>query len=184
MQDRWRKFVVPAAVGLLLVPAAALAGTRMLADVDPSTPAGGVTEATAAPVAAEPAAAPDPLATACGPEAEELVAGERAEELTPVAQAALDALRPICEEAGRPLPDAPTPEPLVVVEEVPVPSTGGGASGTRATPQTEATLPAPPSVVAVGSRDDDHDDDSDDGDDDWDDDSEDSFDDSDDGEDD
>ncbi|NIR42258.1 MAG: hypothetical protein GWN07_41190, partial [Actinobacteria bacterium] len=47
---------------------------------------------------------------------------------TALEQAALDALRPICTEAGRPLPDAAPPEPVVIVETV------RGVSPTAAAP--------------------------------------------------
>lgn len=122
MQDRWRRFVVPAAAGLLLVPAAAVASARML--TEPEEPAT-VEVASAAPrVAPDGTTVADPLATACGAEAQQLLADERDGALDPVAQAALDALRPICDQAGLPLPPATGAETPASPRVVHVTATG------------------------------------------------------------
>lgn len=46
------------------------------------------------------------------------MARETSVDISALEQAALDALRPICREAGLPLADAATPEPVVIVETV------------------------------------------------------------------
>lgn len=160
MQERWRKFVVPAAAGLLLVPAAAVAGARML--TEPEEPA--TVEAPSALPTVAAVETTDPFATACGTEAQQLIADERDGALDAVAQAALDALRPICEQAGLPLSPAPEPDPIVVVEEVPVQAPS--SPSLQAVPATAAGTPASPRVVHVtATRSDDHDDEDDDHDD-------------------
>ena len=70
---------------------------------------------------------PSDLQLACGADGAALVAGERAGILTPVEEAALDALRDICDEAGMPLD--PAPAGSVVTEVVVV--------------EAAAALPAP-----------------------------------------
>ena len=70
------------------------------------------------------AAAPDEdhVAAACGPDGQVLIERELDGSIDPIEQAALDALRPICDEAGLAIPDAPTPAPVVqqvvVVEQI------------------------------------------------------------------
>lgn len=53
------------------------------------------------------------LEEACGPAGMELVALEEDESITDVQQAALDALRDICEQEEMPLPERAQPEPIV-----------------------------------------------------------------------
>jgi hypothetical protein len=52
------------------------------------------------------------LTAACGPAGMELVALEQVGAISAVQQAALDALRGICEQEGIPLPGRPAPEPI------------------------------------------------------------------------
>ncbi len=79
----------------------------------------------------------DYLAAACGSDGLALVDKEADGSIDAIEQAALDALRPICDEAGLTLPEAPQVAPVVqkvvVVEQVPAPATsvddGGAESG-------------------------------------------------------
>ncbi len=125
-------------VGILAIPALVLASTAILDDRDriddgvrsdeSARVAGAIVDATtitAPPVTSPPIADTDDadtddadIVTACGPDGAELVAREASGEITELEQAALDALRPICLEAGLPLADAPMPEPIVIVETV------------------------------------------------------------------
>ncbi|MDF1595573.1 MAG: hypothetical protein P1T08_05695 [Acidimicrobiia bacterium] len=81
----------------------------------------------------------DYLAAACGSDGMALVDKETDGSIDAIEQAALDALRPICDEAGLTLPDAaevaPVVQKVVVVEQAPAPAPatsvddGGAESG-------------------------------------------------------
>ena len=124
MTDRRRspsfKFTLSAILGLALIPLAAVVAVALVSDANPE-----------AAVAAEPSvevqalpevqqvvfgavgqATPEDLAAACGPAGLDLVAREADRTISPLQQAALDALRPICEGQGTPLPDKPEPDPI------------------------------------------------------------------------
>ncbi len=91
--------------------------------------------------------AAEDLADACGDDGLALVMAEADGSITEIQQAALDALRPICEEAGLALPAPTAPSPVVVetvVETVIEASSGPAAS-----------------APTGGYEDDDHDDDDD-----------------------
>ena len=112
--DGTRKgFLVALAISLVSMPALAvvaaglLGGEAQAGDVPPAT-AAAVVDAGRVPVstAGEAAAAPD-LEVACTVEGADLVAGEVAGRLNDLQQAALDALRPICESARLSLAAAP-----------------------------------------------------------------------------
>lgn len=119
-------------VGTLLIPLSAV-GAVLIAQPGASSEA----DPTTVPVAVEPTSPstvsttgsgagsnPDDIRTACGTSGMELVALEERGETTEIQQAALDALRDVCEQEGLPLPPAPTPQPIietVTVEPRPVP---------------------------------------------------------------
>lgn len=140
-------------VGTLSIPALVLAATTLAGPSD-DVAAESTTSTTDAPVeettpTTNPptATAPDPavaLEAACGADGLSLVAAEADGSISALQQAALDALRPVCSEAGMALPMPPTPEPVVVVETV------------------EASAPVATSVTTPASghheEDDDHDD--------------------------
>ncbi len=119
-------------VGILSIPALVFAGSAVFdgssEDVPGDTHAAAVTAAKAAAPAlsdivttttAPPEAlAEADLAQACGDDGLALVALEADGTITALEQAALDALRPICADAGMPLPEAAPPEPVVIVETV------------------------------------------------------------------
>lgn len=136
-------------VGTLLVPLTALAAI-WLTDPDqgtedtsaPSTAASVATATTQPTTAATNAIAAD-LSTACGPEGMQLVSVEESESITDVQQAALDALREVCEQQGIPLPPKPAAKPMVQTVVVPA---------------TTAASPSPGSAPTT-LDDDDHDDD-------------------------
>ena len=105
---------------------------------------GAVAEATAAD-----------LTRACGPAGEQLVAKEAAGTISPVQQAALDALRPICEAQGMPLAGKPAVPPIVHTVTVqaasePAPAqTAAAPTTTAATNTTVITVPAPTTATTV-----------------------------------
>jgi hypothetical protein len=118
--------------GVIAVPAVVFASTAVFddgapsADVERTAAAAEITRnaVETAPPTADPArgsadvAAPADIHAACGAEGAELVAREASGEISELEQAALDALRPICAEAGLPLADPMTPEPVVIIETV------------------------------------------------------------------
>ncbi len=139
-------------VGTLSIPALVLAATSLVGPDDAgvaeattttssttvatveSTPTTGSTTTTVDPAEA--------LAQACGEDGLDLVAAETDGSITDIEQAALDALRPLCDEAGLSLPLPTAPEPIVVVQTV------------------EASAPiASASSPGAGQFDDDHDED-------------------------
>lgn len=136
--------------GVLAIPLVAFAATALLA-ADANTETAEPAVAAAPPLgptgsepvpSATPGAAPSGTSTttspsgastgtdlenACGDDGLSLVAAERAGTASDVQQAALDALRPICDEAGTPLPAAPS-EAVVVVEAAPLTPAGAVAT--------------------------------------------------------
>jgi hypothetical protein len=118
-------------VGTLLVPLTALAAI-WLTDPDrgeePSVPTPNVIPATTLTTQSTSEATIDitaDLQAACGPEGMQLVSLEESLTITDVQQAALDALRGVCEQQGIPLPSKPVPEPIVQTVVVPAPATAG-----------------------------------------------------------
>jgi hypothetical protein len=82
------------------------------------------TTAAAADVVIDPVVATgDHLAAACGEDGLSLVALEASGETTEVQQAALEALRQICSDAGLALPAPPPPPPVIRTVTVATPTT-------------------------------------------------------------
>jgi hypothetical protein len=138
--------------GTILVPLSAVAA--LLLTGSPSSDAAAVSTTSSVASAVSPQDATETtkgrggdLKAACGPEGMGLVALEQSGTITTVQQAALDALREICEQEGMPLPDRPAPEP--VTETVLVADDSSGSST------------APLSTVPSFENDDDHEDDED-----------------------
>jgi hypothetical protein len=148
-------------IGAITVPAIAVVAVALSAQPEPPTTDPDPTPAAAAPAGVRTAALPQSVATtatgrdyrlACGREGRALVKRQQAGKANQVEEAALAALRPICEARGKPLPGTDEPAPEVVIETVAAPPA--------------ATVQAPPDLaVAADVSDDDFDDDSDD---DWD----------------
>ncbi len=166
-------------IGAVTVPAIALVAVALSAPPDDPAPAAANQEpvAVAAPAGVKTAAAPQTVAAAasgrdyrlaCGADGRALVKRARAGKASEIEEAALAALRPICEARGKPLPGSSKPIPEVVIETVAAPVVAAAPAVSQA--------PAAPVVDSDDDSDDewddsdldDSDDDSDD--DDWDDD--------------
>lgn len=122
------------AVGTLLVPLSAVAAVLLSNPADPiAEPALSTAPTATAGIEAVSAPSPGPdIEVACGEAGLELVQLERAGTISGFQQSALDALRPICLEAGLGLPGGPLapergpvavetvaePAPLIVVETI------------------------------------------------------------------
>ena len=123
-------------IGALLVPLAAIASVVIVEPGEP-TAVEASPEPTTTTVALGATAAPslgEDLAVACGPAGQDLVARDRDGTATQLQRAALDALRPICDAVGMPLPAvgdnvdaASIQSPTVVpVSSAEAPSMAGG----------------------------------------------------------
>lgn len=136
------KLTISIIAGMMLIPVSAVAAV-MLTDHEPA-PA--VAEDTTTTVATQPpptvaelvyanvGATAEDLEYACGEGGLWLVDAESSGTITPVQQAALDALRGICEGQGTPLPGKAAPPPLVqtrtVTVAVPAPPSPASAAVT------------------------------------------------------
>jgi len=126
-------------VGTMLVPLTALAAI-WLADPEteetptPSVDLTSVSTATPQSTTAETTDIAADLEAACGPEGLQLVSLEGSRAITDVQQAALDALREVCQQQGIPLPPKPAPEPIV--QTVVVPATATASPVPSSTPTT------------------------------------------------
>jgi hypothetical protein len=146
------RFTASLVIGVLLVPVSAVAAFAFVARQDSAERAAmsGATATEAASsvgiqVPIEPVTATDgDLAAACGEDGLGLVSLETTGEISDVQQAALDALRQVCEETGLPLAGPPAPPP--VFHRVTV----------------AAPISPTPSEYSDDDDDDDHDDDHDD----------------------
>lgn len=149
------KFTISFVAGLLLVPMAAVMAVALMSDAEPEAAVAEEPTTTTVPevqqivFGAVAEATADDLAVACGPAGLELVSAETDGTITPVQQAALDALRPICESQGTPLPGKPEPEAIVQTVRVynqAAPATT--APTTTSTQQPESAQPAPSTTQA------------------------------------
>lgn len=121
-----RSLSVSLVVGTLLIPMSAVAavwlsdsgGETETSSSQPPAPAPveAVSTAASGDVTGPPTA---DIEAACGPEGMILVDLEAAGAITDVQQAALDALRPLCEQQGLALPQAPIPDAIVQTVSVP-----------------------------------------------------------------
>jgi hypothetical protein len=125
-----RSLLLSLATGALLVPLAAYGASSLANAPSGSEPA--LTPTTAVPLAgstdttapAEPAV----IGIACGEEGMQLVAAEANRSISTVQQAALDALRDVCADEGRPLPGPPTLAPAATPTTVAAQPTTVGTS--------------------------------------------------------
>lgn len=109
--DKPRGFFAALLIGLLALPVAAIAMSRGPSEESPTPEAEALVVATMEAVPAPGVARTEPgIVQACGADAQPLLEKERAGTLSALEQAALDALRPICAEAGLALP-APLTQP-------------------------------------------------------------------------
>jgi tetratricopeptide (TPR) repeat protein len=137
MSDRIR-YLLALVVGLLAIPGLAFATTSALSS-DETEETGEVLGIVATAMTADPSAiSAEDLVRACGVEGHYLVELEAVAGIDDIQQAALNALRPICNEAGLPLPAAPIVEGETIVETVTVVRTVPG-SPTAATKTTDST---------------------------------------------
>lgn len=115
-------------IGTLLIPLSALAalwltgpddgdGAEATATTSSTTTAPALLDTT--PELIETGVTRADLETACGPEGRQLVSLEEAGTISGVQQAALDALRDLCEQQGLSLPAKPAGEPIVQTVIVP-----------------------------------------------------------------
>jgi hypothetical protein len=133
---RSRAYTPSLVIGLLLVPVSAVAAFALVANqptdigTEPMMPVTTVAAPVAATTAPARAATPSPagpdLAAACGEDGMKLIDAETDGTITDLEQAALDALRPICADAGMELPAPPAPAP--VIRTVRVTSEGSGTA--------------------------------------------------------
>lgn len=127
MDGKRKGFLVALVIGLIAAPALALAASGLLGGQAKADEAATTTAAAVAPVTAAPATAPTTsaadLEAACTTEGENLVAREAAGTLSDLQQAALDALRPICEAEGFSLEAGPGAGIGASVAAAPVPAT-------------------------------------------------------------
>ncbi|NNK92613.1 MAG: hypothetical protein HKO87_09290 [Acidimicrobiia bacterium] len=132
MKDRIR-YIVAVALGVLAIPGLALASNAALS----TSPDDSTTTTTSATAAASGIAAED-LVRACGVEGRYLVDLEATGTIDSVQQAALDALRPICDEASLPLPAVVVSDSgLVATAPVAPVSQAGTTATTTTTPSTD-----------------------------------------------
>jgi hypothetical protein len=127
-------------VGTVLVPMSALAAIWLTGSGDggeesaaTTTTAVPVTTVSTAPETTTAGVTRADLQTACGPEGMQLVSLEEQGTISDVQQAALDALRDLCDQQGIPLPAKPAGEPIVQTVVVPAPSTNTTVAATTAT---------------------------------------------------
>ncbi|MGD2061262.1 MAG: hypothetical protein PVF87_10385 [Acidimicrobiia bacterium] len=125
-------------VGTLLVPLSAVAAL-WLTDPTPEAEAAVPSTTTQPSTTTSTVAAtvvtvggPD-LRAACGPDGMELVGLEDQGTISDVQQAALDALRELCEQQGMPLPAKPASEPIVQTVVVPAPAVTPSTSSSTTT---------------------------------------------------
>jgi len=123
-------------IGLLAVPLSAVAAFLLITGTDTEAVRVAVETTTAPTTTSAPATTlvvpvvddgAAVLALACGGDGRGLVEKEADGSITSLEQAALDALRPICEAAGQALAGPPAPAP--VIRTVQVTASGGGSGG-------------------------------------------------------
>jgi len=129
MDGKRKGFLVALVIGLVAAPALALTASGLLggeaeADESPTTTAAAGALVTTAPAAATTTTPAADLETACTTEGASLVAREAAGMLSDLQQAALDALRPICEAEGFAMEAAPGAEIAPPVTSAASPTAG------------------------------------------------------------
>lgn len=153
---RRNTFTVSLILGLLLIPLSAVAAMALVdrgtPEVDESAPASAdQVSAATTPVAATTGAesyTDADLAAACGADGWALVEKESGGMITGLEQAALDALRAICENAGMPLAGPPAPAPIVRTVRVTTPAPAAPPVASAPVDDAETTDTIPPSETA------------------------------------
>lgn len=125
-------------VGTVLIPLSAMAAIWLTGPADSGEEAAVTTTsivrvATVPPEATAGRVTQADLQTACGPEGMQLASLEEQGTISDVQQAALDALRDLCDQHGIPLPAKPVSEPIVQTVVVPAASTPTTVAATTAT---------------------------------------------------
>ena len=145
------KLTLSIVAGLVLVPLSAVLAVAIVGDG--STPEAVASETTTAVSTPEvqqivfgavAEATTEDIAAACGPAGDALVAAEVEGSITPLQQAALDALRPICEGLGTPLAAKQGPPPLVQTVTRRVYEAAAPAPAAATTVTDPATAPPAP----------------------------------------
>lgn len=126
-------------VGILLVPLSAVAAIWLTnpgqpAETSPLTSAVVTNPSTTHPTNATTVDITDDLNAACGVDGMQLISLEESQAITDVQQAALDALREVCEQQGIPLPPKPVPDPIL--QTVVVPAAAAVNSASTSAPST------------------------------------------------
>jgi hypothetical protein len=122
-----KSLLISLATGAVLIPLAAYGASSLVNATSGPEPAAPSTVTTAAVTAAP--VGPADIDIACGDEGLQLVAAEADGSISDVQQAALDALRGICADQGRPLPGPTALAPTATTPTTDaVPSTSVGTS--------------------------------------------------------
>jgi hypothetical protein len=137
MSDRIQ-YLLALLVGLLAIPGLAFATTSALSNDEPEETSEVLGIVATATTADPSAISAEDLVRACGVEGHYLTELEAVAGIDDIQQAALNALRPICDEAGLPLPAAPIVDGETIVETVTVVRTvpGSPAAATDSTTTT------------------------------------------------
>lgn len=126
-------------VGTLLVPLTALAAIWLTGPDGGAEPATDTTTPISATTVTTQTAGTAPvditaeIEAACGPEGKQLVSLEESGAITDIQQAALDALRGVCEQQGMPLPPKPAVDPVVETVLVPAEASAGSVPDSTTT---------------------------------------------------
>lgn len=178
------RFTISLILGLLLIPVSAVAAVALISQEEdpaaaqeetieaaspiPETTIEAITTTITAPAASEtlvvtesPTVTSADLAIACGDEGLQLVEREANGSIDELEQAALDALRQICEEEGIPLPGPPEPAPVVRTVTVVAPSTSSSGTGASASIAPSATPASDDDGPGHDDEDEDHEDEED-----------------------
>lgn len=132
-------------VGTLLVPLTAVAAVWLTGQEQSAAEAPITNTTTSVSVVAvsDPTVVNSPvdpaadLEMACGSDGMQLVSLEESGKITDVQQAALDALRDICDQEGLPLPSRPAPDPIVQTVVIPAATATTVAGSTSTSPPDE-----------------------------------------------
>jgi hypothetical protein len=149
-------FTLSMLAGLLVIPLSAVAAialvNRPLPEEEGPTTTQSEIQATVGQVEFENlTATPEDLNAACGPAGLSLVALEETATISLLQQAALDALRGLCEQQGMPLPGKPAPPDVTRTVRVnpPAPAAPAPVTETTILAVTETTVVAPTATTAV-----------------------------------
>jgi len=150
--DKPRSFIIALMVGLLALPAAAVALSLGRNPVEAADEAATPSSATSTAVVTSLVADGRGLEVACGRDGLRLFAAEADGSITALQQAALDALRPICAEEGTALPGASAgPATTLGGTQAAAPVSGAGAQIRHDTAAQESTTTSTVQESALGA---------------------------------